>query len=307
MPIHRAHLAVLPAVAALLAPATPAPAQQPAGTDIHLFPLALRAGVVELGPPRNLTARPGYDNQPAFTPDGAQLLFTSTRDGQADSYAYDLASGRTTRLTTTAVSEYSPTVAPDGTISVVVVEPDSTQRLWRFPRAGGAASLVLRDVRPVGYHAWADSATVVLFVLGSAGAPATLQVADVAGGRAEVVASAPHRSLQRIPGGRRVSVVLRDADSTRWLAAVDPATRRVERLVRAPDGAGEYDHAWLPDGSALMTAGGALHRWTPGAAAWAPVPAFTAAGLRGPTRLAVAPRGDWLAVVAEEPPGGARE
>lgn len=284
------------------APALPATAQAPAATDIYVLALTLRGGQVELGRPRNVTARVGYDNQPTFTPDGAQLLYTSARDGQADSYAYDLASGRTVRLTTTAVSEYSPTVTPDGAaISVVVVEPDSTQRLWRFPRGGGAAALVLRDVRPVGYHAWADSSTLVLFVLGSGGTPATLQVADVRTGRAEVVASAPHRSLQRMADGR-VSVVLRDADSTRWLAAVDARTRRIERLVRAPDGGGEYDHAWLPDGSALMAGGGPVYRWAPGTSTWTRVATFPAS-LRTPTRLAVSPRGDWLAVVAEEPGG----
>lgn len=42
----------------------------------------------------NLTVRPGYDNQPQLTPDGAALLFTSVReDGRADTWRYDLEAG----------------------------------------------------------------------------------------------------------------------------------------------------------------------------------------------------------------------
>ena len=111
--------------ASVLALPAPAAAQGPPGTDVYLLPLV--DGRPAAGPPRNATARPGYDNQPHFTPDGSALLFTSVReDGQADTYRLTLPDGVPARVTRTTESEYSPTVTPEGDgFSVVRVEADS--------------------------------------------------------------------------------------------------------------------------------------------------------------------------------------
>src|SRR5258705_436310 len=133
-------LAGLALVAAALAGA-----QAPPGTDIFLADLRARGAGdrVEVGPPVNATHRTGYDNQPFFTPDGRSFLYTSVTDGQADIWRYDIAAGRSVQLTkTTPESEYSATPLPAGSgFSVVRVEADSTQRLWRFDWAGGHAAL----------------------------------------------------------------------------------------------------------------------------------------------------------------------
>jgi|SRR5579862_265872 len=126
-----------------------------ANTDIFLAPLSIRNGMVEIGAPVNITNRPGYDNQPSFTPDGKAVLFTSVReDAQADIYRYDVGSKLITRVTKTPESEYSATVMPSGDrFSVIRVEPDSTQRLWSFRLDGTDPRLVIERLKPVGYHA----------------------------------------------------------------------------------------------------------------------------------------------------------
>ena len=202
-------------------------AAAPPDTEIFLAPFS--AGADPVGRPVNITNSPGYDNQPSFTPDGAGILFTSIRGGgtQTDIYRYDVASGATAQVTRTPESEYSPTVTPDGShISVIRVEADGTQRLWRFTLDGGAPELVLAGVKPVGYHAWADDHTLVLFVLGS---PASLQLADASAGTAELLVRGINRSIQRIPGGRTISFVARSgagADATLSIRELDPATKR---------------------------------------------------------------------------------
>jgi hypothetical protein len=125
----------VPAVLALLT-LTPGPtaAQAPPATDIFVLTLRRAGDSFALGRPENVTARPGYDNQPHFSPDGRRLFYTSVRDGQADIYAVDLRSRATEAFTSTPESEYSATPMPGGReIAVIRVERDSTQRLWAFP------------------------------------------------------------------------------------------------------------------------------------------------------------------------------
>ena len=57
-----------------LAGAGPLSAQAPPASDIWLVDVTVRGGRVRLGTPVNVTARPGYDNQPAFLPDGRSIL-----------------------------------------------------------------------------------------------------------------------------------------------------------------------------------------------------------------------------------------
>ena len=287
-------------------------AAPPADTEIYLAPLTVVAGALTVGTPVNITNSAGYDNQPSFTPDGGAILFTSDRGSPAsvqtlfrtDIYRYDIASRAVSRVTDTPEGEFSPAVTPDGRhISVIRVEADSTQRLWRFRLDGKQAELVLRDVKPVGYHVWADDRAVVLFVLGQ---PATLQIANPQTGAAEIVTRGVGRSLQRIPGGRTVSFVEREAASqqggapTLWIRELDPTTKRITPLVRAVAGATEADCAWTPRGMLLMAYGGALYGWRRGDADWTRVADLEALGLKGVTRLAVSPKGDWIALVAQK-------
>jgi len=130
-----------------------------------------------------------YNNQPFFLPDGQGILYTSVRDKQADIYRYNLRGGTTTQVTKTLESEYSPTLMPDGkSISVVRVEADGTQRLWKFPPMIGEPSLILEKIKPVGYQLWIDDHTLVLFILGK---PNTLQIVDTRTEKAETIAENP--------------------------------------------------------------------------------------------------------------------
>jgi len=282
-----------------LAAAMLAGAQGPPGTDIFLADLHERDGKIEIGAPVNVTHRPGYDNQPFFTPDGRSFLYTSVADGQADIWRYDIAAGRSVQLTkTTPESEYSATPLPDGSgFSVVRVEADSTQRLWRFDWDGGHPALILATVKPVGYHAWGDASTVALFILGQ---PATLQIADLRTGTATPVARDIGRGVQRIPGRRpAISFVQKSADSVWSVTEIDLATREVRPLVRTLPGVDQY--AWTPTGVLLTAKGAKLYQWRPGRGSdWEEVADLTALGITSITRLAVSRQGDRLALVTAD-------
>ena len=66
---------------------------------------------------RKVAARPGYDAEPAFTPDGRFVLFVSDRDaspGSRDLYAMRPDGGNVVRLTGDPGHVAAPVVSPDG-------------------------------------------------------------------------------------------------------------------------------------------------------------------------------------------------
>jgi WD40 repeat protein len=291
------------AALAMLVAAGAGAAQAQGGTDIFVAPLRQSGRSVTIGAAVNVTHRPGYDNQPSFTPEGASLLYTSVGDdGQANTWTIRLAGGGApTRVTNTPIGVYSPTVMPDGkSFSVIRVEPDSTQRLWKFPLGGGEPTLVLERVKPVGYHAWIDARTVCVFILGN---PATLQIVDVASGNATVVASNIGRALVKVPHHDAVNFVLIERDSTQWLAEYDMSKKAVRRLGQLPQGANYV--AWTPGGALITASGSTIYSWNDGA--WVTVADVAATGVRNISRLAISPAGDRLAFVAADsgsvPPG----
>lgn len=273
----------------------PATAAVPS-TDIYLYRLS--RGVIPFRSRLvNITNRIGYDNQPAFV--ASTIYYTSIRNGQADIYKFEHA--QHLPFTSTPESEYSAAMSPDGrSISVIRVELDSTQRLWRFPLDGSAPSVVLRDIKPVGYFAWLDSATVALFVLGS---PNTLQIADTRTGSGRVVTTNIGRSLQRVPGGRRASFVQRLGEKG-VLKTVDPTPRSdgtwdIETVAVLPDSA-DYV-VWRSPTELYTAAGSRIFRLRRPGSAWQPIADLRNSGLKRISRLALHPNGGELAIVAEEP------
>jgi hypothetical protein len=281
--------------------------QPPPPAEVYVASLTKADGRLSVGKPDNISNSPGYDNQPFFTADGAALLFTSARGSvksacgspQTDIYKYDLRSRSVTQVTDTPECEYSPTVTPDRGISVIRVEADGTQRLWRFSAEGKNPSLVLADIKPVGYHAWLDDKTLALFVLGQ---PPTLQVASTTTGQGEIVASDIGQSILRMPAGGASFVQQGGTGADRTLTVtqltVENGKPVTKPLTTPVPGATQAHLAWTPDGTLLMAHDGGLHAWRAGAAAWERIADLGALGLRSVTRLAVSPKGDRIALVA---------
>ncbi|RMH23151.1 MAG: hypothetical protein D6696_01455 [Acidobacteria bacterium] len=295
-PLIRLALAI--ALAAAGGPEPPPPPPPPA-TDVYLLAVTAGETGIELGRPENLTDRPGYDNQPRFLPGGRALVYTSIDDaGQADVMRLELASRARRPVARTPESEYSPTPIPGdpGGLSVVRVEADGRQRLWRLPLDGGRPTLLLPDLEPVGYHAWVDRRHLLLFVLGS---PPTLQLATVGAGEGTILARDVGRALAAIPGDGRMSFVHKRGDGDWWVTAIDPDRGHPRPLVRTPTA--REDFAWAPDGSLWMGDGSRLLRWRRGQDGWQEVADLAAYGLHDVTRLAFDDAGRRLALVAARP------
>ena len=75
--------------------------------DIYLLPLASRE--IE-----RITSDPGDDISPTWSPDGAHLLFASSRNGRYNLYAYSLTDHSLRQITDSPNGAFAPDVSPDG-------------------------------------------------------------------------------------------------------------------------------------------------------------------------------------------------
>lgn len=277
----------------------PTVAQASPGTDIWAFQLTGETPSLNLASANQVTQRPGYDNQPHFAPGQQLVLYTAIDSlGQADIWSYNLRSGERANVTrSNPESEYSATIMPSlARFSAIRVEADSTQRLWSFESGGTNPELVLADVAPVGYHAWLTEDTLALFVLGR---PATLQIASVREGSAQIVAEDIGRSIYRIPDRQTASFVQWDVDGPGWITEFDPATG--EAVPIAPLLEENEFYAWTPEGVLVMGQGSKLFRWVPGESeAWEEMADLESMGIQSISRIAISSEGDWIAVVATD-------
>lgn len=264
--------------------------------EVYLAPVTGAGATLKIGTPKNISNRPGYDNQPKFETDGRGIVFTRGDAGsRTDIYRYDVATGKLAPVKETAESEYSATPMPDGRgYGVIRVELDGVQRLWRLdPGKGKADDLLIATIRPIGYFAFPEPHVVASFVLGT---PPTLQLIDLATEESKLIVSNVGRSIHKIPG-RPAASFLHKISADEWMIKEVDAEGAVKDIVRAPKG--REDYAWLADGTLVISAGTKVLTLKPGVDGdWREIADFAALGLKDLTRLAVSPRGDQIALVA---------
>jgi hypothetical protein len=263
--------------------------QGPPRTEVYLVSLTTGASPRAGGPAVNISNSPGYDNQPSFTPDGRAVLFTSDRDGgQTDIFRYDVASKAVSQVTHDPENEYSPLVMPGGrTFSVV---HGSEQSLWSYDLDGSHGHLLYQQTGKIGYHVWIDATHVGIFVLGEAGKPNTLQIADLNTKQAVVVAPSIGRALLMRPMSETLTFVDKSQAGHWVVRELNPQTRVSAALVETPDGS--EDLAWDPATGLLLTASGStILGWSPSRRAdgWQRLGDLGADGVSKITRLAVNP------------------
>jgi len=266
-------------------------------TDIYLMNIRANKDGFTWSDAMNITDRPGYDNQPEFLPDGSGVLYTSIReDGQADIYEYIIYTRGTARLTKTAVSEFSPQIMPGGKgYSAVVVEKDSTQRLWKynFGAKDSSAQVILPKLDSIGYYCWINKNSLALFKLTE---PPTLLLADVKTGHYDVLAKNIGRCIQRIPEKNSISFVDKDSVNGWKIMELNLRNNAISTIVNTLKGSEDY--VWTPDGVLLMGKENKLYRFEPEIdAEWEQIADFSSLGIKDFYRLAISKDGGMLAIV----------
>lgn len=247
--------------------------------------------------PRYLSAfnEGGYNNQPFFINDYEILITVQEKGaGQTDIFKLNLGLNTLQPLTRTSLSEYSPTLTPDGKyISCVRVDDQATglQRLYRYERKPkGKAISPLPDIKNVGYHAWLDTQNVALFLVGK---PHQMALVNIESKDPLLFTSDVGRCMTRNAAGHLVYV--HKISETYWyIKEYDPLMQR--SIILAETLPGCEDFAMSSEGYFFMCKGSKLYVMHPEKEkSWSEVADLKFFGLDSVSRMAL--RGDRLILV----------
>lgn len=232
------------------------------GTEVYLLDLSESGGQLTLSNPRNVSDKPGYDNQPSFHPTQPLLYYTSMMaDKQTDIWSYNIETAVRKPLTNTPDSEYSPTVLPDKQAISCIVQrkANGDQDLVKYSLSDPTATTVLLESQKtgkIGYQAWLNETEGIVFVLGE---PNSMHYLNRKTGKDTTIATAIGRSLHRIPGRNAFSFVQQVGD--KWLIrSYDPARNQVSTIAdSSPDS--EHYMAWATTGILIESRGNELWQY----------------------------------------------
>ncbi len=243
-------------VAAAQSPATQPPMRDPAYARDGRLAVSIdgdlwiqRSAARDAGWQR-ITSGPAWDREPAWTPDGSAIVFTSDRAGALDLWRVRLgangAPSEPERITTDAADEMEPSVGADGTI-VFTRGREGRARLWVRDSAGVERRLTTTDL-PERWGALSPSGSEVAYVqLADAGN--RLRVRGLAARAPDSVVvgdrAAEHPAWS--PDGQRIAFASTSPSPGVYVTTRDGAYVNLAAAVRGAV-------SWSPDGATLAVA-----------------------------------------------------
>jgi len=97
------------------------------------------------GAPRPFTSGNGRDRQPAYSPDGSRIVFTSNRSGNMDLWMLETSSGALRQLTDDPAQDWDPGFTPDGRHVLWSSDRSGHLEIWMAGGDGSDARQVTRD------------------------------------------------------------------------------------------------------------------------------------------------------------------
>lgn len=273
--------------------------QEVPGFEIYLLELQFPPYGYDLhSEPVNISNHAGYDNQPSFSPQGDQIIFTSMRDGQqTDIYQYTLVSKKLEQITFSTTSEYSPMFDEDAKrITVVRVEQDGAQRLWQIPVGKSKGKLLMRDVYDVGYYAPLQDNQFACFILPE---PFSLRIFNKREQRPLVIDRNIGRSIQPVPGAPAFAYLVK-TDSSSWtIKEYNYETKKFTQITSIEPG--PEDFCFNPNGMLYMARGSSLYYFDyRRSRQWYFFADLAAFGIADIYRIAFSPDGQHMAIVVAE-------
>ncbi|MEO7795395.1 MAG: protein kinase, partial [Thermoanaerobaculia bacterium] len=201
---------------------------------------------------RGLTGGPTRDRQPAFSPDGRRILFTSDRSGSLDLWSLELATGAIRRLTFDATDDWDPQWSPDGKHLLWSSNRGGHFEIWIAEPDGTGARQASADGSDAENPTMSADGAWIVYSSSNPAAPGIWKVRPDGSDATRLLAGA--YTLPEL------------APQSGWIAAVETSSgnERTIRIVRLEDGAavahltvsGRRQNPgrsrWLPDGRTLV-------------------------------------------------------
>ena len=269
-------------------------------SEVWVGSLEMSSGRFMVSNLTNISKHPGYDNQPAFFPDG-RLVFTSQiavldETGHAvQAVVRDFANGISTPVP--GALGFSPTPASDGSLMLLrdghVILHD----------ASGKESQ-LTETKDAGYFTRFDELTWVLYMNDK---QRRIVIYDPKTKALDTMALGSITAPFRIPGKRAVSFVAVEPfpapegtapPRALFLRQLNLDDRHVTTLASIPFPT-SGSHVWTSRGTLLIASGHTIYEWNPAKPGdWRSAATFNDPDLQGLTRIAISPRGDRIALVS---------
>jgi Tol biopolymer transport system component len=87
---------------------------------------------------QRLTTEPGWEGEPALSPEGNMIAYSSDQSGNPDIWMVHASGGNALQLTTDPGSDTDPAWYPDGSKIVFTSDRGGEPEIWRIPPLGGA-------------------------------------------------------------------------------------------------------------------------------------------------------------------------
>ena len=94
---------------------------------------------------KNVTTDPGWEAEPALSPDGTQVAYAADWNGEIDVWITEAAGGAVLRLTSDPAVDRLPAWFPDGTELAFVSDRGGSDAIWKVSRLGGPVALLVPD------------------------------------------------------------------------------------------------------------------------------------------------------------------
>jgi TolB protein len=202
-----------------------------------------------------LSNSPGDDRDPAWSPDGKFIAFTSDRDGNAEVYIMNADGTNQTRVTNSPENEHHPEWSPDGKLIIFSrTMADKTGDLF-VTNTDGSATARLTDTpkRNEAYPDWSPKGNQIVFSA-FGGGQSGIFVMNADGTNIRSLMTGPLHFPEWSPDGTQIAFDGEPGGCLFEVYIMNADGSDIRKVTTHPGGCGEYNKSpsWSPDGKQLV-------------------------------------------------------